>query len=693
MNEPSEKSADEIGEDTWSRGSSAKGALMLPNCDDDNQDGIPDNWTGVNNRYGPVHLPPGDWDLDGTATDDPANDEIDGGGDLDDLAELWVHTLGVDWGGQGQPSRPPLRITLKVAKVPGEDSFFGNVEPQDRIRIFLPTDDTTEQGNLICQTADQAIIGPEAGPEVVFIGTALDIFEGDGIVKFRVEGIELGAMVDITLTVEDTGRNLLLDSDTVRMRVAPFVMSDHDMPVSTTGGASVFVQGTVSAELVSALEAKYGTSGQVDKNAGDWWPQDGFEVGYARVPGVDVDHPIDMSVFFTSPRIFRTGSGLAGYVHNQRLGPGIGVCSRMEYIPYGWHGWTSYDKCGNLESIPNSTGPGHLFYGRSLHTDIQAFFRGQGVNPLFPVNTDWLDIGHVDEVISFVPLRNGPTRYTVVADPEVCWALLKWLNNTAGAEVAYYPVSVQLSSDNRSLNLPLTPLSNSIMEPENLPSIREALGLDSPETPPTGTGALGGTLIKGGAFTGWFPDNNRRYYLVKFTSSSTYDVYSDTSEIVTPQPDQKDPTSGSVGDDCIFEDAMCFVFSHWWNGSFATDDVFRFEADPTCTTIEMPVLFKAHTGTAPEYTGFSVASTIDHANCFVDGTYLLIGDPGDEYSSTTAMTVYVKALLQRAGYEHPPAQGAFDPMVDSQSYHNTFSNVHCGTNTRRACPPVLKWWE
>ncbi len=86
---------DEDEEGPWSKGPSGKGAIVLPNCDDDDKDGIPDNWPGNNNLYWHDYAAT-DWNLDDcNDVDEACNDVIDVN-DTDDIAELWFHQIPPD---------------------------------------------------------------------------------------------------------------------------------------------------------------------------------------------------------------------------------------------------------------------------------------------------------------------------------------------------------------------------------------------------------------------------------------------------------------------------------------------------------------------------------------------------------------------------------------------------------------------
>jgi len=116
------------------------------------------------------------------------------------------------------------------------------------------------------------------------------------------------------------------------------------------------------------------------------------------------------------------------------------------------------------------------------------------------------------------------------------------------------------------------------------------------------------------------------------------------------------------------------------------NDTFTFIADPTCTTIEMPVLFTEHR----HYDGFALALTINHVNCMVDGTTVFSGDPQE---SGTVMGAYVENLFRKAGYDDPADSDDGIFLAISSWYHNSWGNIHCGTNTRRTWPSTFNWWD
>ena len=82
--------------------------------------------------------------------------------------------------------------------------------------------------------------------------------------------------------------------------------------------------------------------------------------------------------------------------------------------------------------------------------------------------------------------------------------------------------------------------------------------------------------------------------------------------------------------------------------TIAGGDQFAFDADPTCTTIKMPVVF--------QYVAGAVAYTTNHVNSLVDGVTVVTGDaygPEVNYAgagSSDILSDYVAAAFGKAGY-------------------------------------------
>ncbi len=59
----------------------------------------------------------------------------------------------------------------------------------------------------------------------------------------------------------------------------------------------------------------------------------------------------------------------------------------------------------------------------TVHAETRTFLQSQQVQPIVPIDTSWLAVGHVDEIMTFVPGADGPKL--AMARPDVMNTLLK----------------------------------------------------------------------------------------------------------------------------------------------------------------------------------------------------------------------------------------------------------------------------
>lgn len=671
---------DEPHEDDWDKGPGTYGAIVLPNSDKDNTNtNAPDNWAHLDwNRNGVIETHERDWDGDGV--DDPPNNILDTISDIADMAPLAIARMGFE-------SLPDdLLIRLEVSEPPNptpSQGYYSNIPAQERVRVFSPYDVV-------------AVIGPEAGPVAEFVKTPTGpmqhsyyVFQGDGIADFRVEGLEFGAEVDITVTALAGGRTIYADQ--VRIRVAPFVLSDHTM-----AGQKAYVTENMAisnSQLITALENVFGAANVVKDSGADPWQQDGYEIGYAKAPyGA-------MPVVLELPRGFRD-DGLQSPIdmdlHKflRAKFPQSGVATVIRIPPP----YADQDDGGNIESIPLPSEPGKFFYGDQMNSAHTAFFVAADVNAKLDVNTDWLDVGHVDEVVSAA--SNG--EHVIVADPEVAWALLLLAESIDANAVMHANMNgnglggVSVANALSRVGLAGAALHDfnftTVMAAANLSAVRSAvegvMGTSGPEsTPLAGVGNTGGAaFIKSGALVGFFPNARKRSYEITFISANTYELRYKEEGDANWAPTVE---TGNVGNDEVFWDARAFIFEHWWNttaGGANVGDVFTFEADPNAKTIEMPVLFLDL-----DKPNEARAYTVNHVNSVVNTASVITGKafgPEVDYDGSGIKPIldrYVAAMFAKAGYSNVVP-------VDSRYYHANCGDVHCGTNVLRALP-TYDWWD
>jgi protein-arginine deiminase len=360
---------DDEGEDGWNE---SRGAIFLPNLDDDDEDGRPD-----------------------------ANDaKVNGAADILDLTPILVAPFPVPEGGRG------------VVRM-DEASW-------DWARLFLaegPADDP-------------------ASYRAVGAGTILDAATLASGATFLLEGRspkrstaeeEWSGFVDLVLEVQGPD-GAILGTDAVRLRVAPLLFQFNTAP---TRAVYYTDSGDWSEPLVTGLKAALAQRdldplGLDTPGGPDPWTQDFFDVAYVSKPG-EGGAPFGMWVAIRSAQPDRSAGAI---VNRHFLGPDFGSFYIHEAggtDPYT-HGY-SMNSFGNWDVIPPhataaETYPlGRNVFGAGTTPDERPdpvfvdFVHAQAVQPPLEMDTTWLAVGHVDEYVQWVA-DPGPKGFrTLVAHP------------------------------------------------------------------------------------------------------------------------------------------------------------------------------------------------------------------------------------------------------------------------------------
>jgi hypothetical protein len=366
---------DPNGLDSWTYGKKKKGAVVLVNCN-------------------------------GTPTlIDNSDNKVNGAADVKDVAPLDIRRTG--------PNPPSgWKVTLSVS-----------ADDAKNIRIFdLRT------------AAGVEVIGPSKGEKYELPNLAFTKLEmGIEAVRYAGEygGKAFSGEVVVTLTVDD--KSASPPTQKAKVRVAPWMMFNHfDKP------EKVFVVTTLdNVDFVKELVAATGKAGlpleKIDGSkwsgplAGeeDRWMQDIMEFGYSELPG-----QIVLRNVLETPR----GRELAGM-------PKTLVKANLGYIqpaPVPLSA-SSLNSGGNLECTPpftDRTGKffpfGRIYYcgfrrdrpADKLAPGYAPFLSAQKIQQPFELDAGWLVVGHVDEIISFVPCSGGKGFKLLLSSPRLALGIV-----------------------------------------------------------------------------------------------------------------------------------------------------------------------------------------------------------------------------------------------------------------------------
>ena len=206
--------------------------------------------------------------------------------------------------------------------------------------------------------------------------------------------------------------------------VSPFVVPPETAPVECL----YVTEGSGWADVVSQLSA-------IERNQ------------IVRVPAFDhaaMSHDTIMSSWTRDEWVFGW-IGARPTVLHMPGDRGLEEWGRQHFKRQGWYyldlelpgrtkkeRYRRFDDGGNLVVSPPLTGYpfGRLIVGQGMHPTMKKFLRDQRVQVstkgrLIEVDTSWLRVGHVDELVAFVPSRSDKGFKLVLPDPQAGMELLR----------------------------------------------------------------------------------------------------------------------------------------------------------------------------------------------------------------------------------------------------------------------------
>ena len=387
-----DNTADEAGEEAWS---ATRGAVYYWNIDDD----------------------------DNNAQFDHADAAVNGASDTNDLARIWIR----------QMATAPAGGTVNISVTPGS--------AQSNIRVF--------QNNGAGWSSVYSAGGSFSLP-------IADLIAGD--IELAIEArtrISAGwdGVVYLTLDVLDAA-SASLGNDQVRLRYAPPLLvtnlwkADRYYIVSITSGTS---NNTAARATIQALCNANGIIYSEVPGASysnDRWLQDSSEPTCVLLPGISGPRRIDSVLQLARNR------PCDAWCQNILWDPDFDFIQRFGTSS------TSHNYGGNLEVMPpHNNGTTNFPWGRvvigggtttligtSTNTSdamdlvYKQFFDACSVQgPHLEILTSWLAVGHVDEVLAFVPAPNKPRGWAIaLASPTLGRQLLLDVQTAGGGALPVF---------------------------------------------------------------------------------------------------------------------------------------------------------------------------------------------------------------------------------------------------------------
>jgi hypothetical protein len=289
-------------------------------------------------------------------------------------------------------------------------SALGLVEAGGDVELSL----TSGAADVRVYLGMQHVLGGTAGSTYTFTPEGADVL-------FEVEFRSYAVTAQLQLASRAPG-GVVRAQTSITLRAAPLILNHHLQAAEHVW--AVRVNG--NAAFISAFEDALGSSFTAVNGSSygsDVWIQD--EIEFATLTGQG-DQRMDVVIDSIRNR------GLDSFPERELVGPDV--------IAATWGGnlATTYDSFGNLEASPPVTVNGvaypygRIYYGYNgtvgINSQIRQFLASQKVQAPFALATNWLCVGHVDEVVTFVPDPASAKGFKmVIADVPTAWALLQSL--------------------------------------------------------------------------------------------------------------------------------------------------------------------------------------------------------------------------------------------------------------------------
>ncbi|NXX52242.1 PADI1 deiminase, partial [Scopus umbretta] len=366
----------------WTWGPDGQGAVLLVNCDRDSP---------------------------GAGGTDSGQVDIRTTADLQDMSVMLLRTQG--------PSAIFAEYKV-ILHVPESDA--------DKVRVFHAIRDDSHPRY-------KPVLGPDKLSYVLdHVGSGENIFYVEGL---AFPDVGFSGLVSFSASLLEVPHKnspgTPIFTDTVVFRVAPWIMTPNtQQPLEVfvcsiqqgSDSNEVFLEGLQA--LLKKANCKLTICSEVETRS-DRWIQDELEFGYVEAP-----HKI-FPVVFDSPR----NRGLKDFAFKKILGPDFGYVTREPPRK----NISSLDSFGNLDVSPPVTVRGKEYplgriligsplpwaSGRRMSKAVRDFLYAQKVQAPVEIYSEWLNVGHVDEFLTFVPAYDRKGFRLLLASPTACYKLFK----------------------------------------------------------------------------------------------------------------------------------------------------------------------------------------------------------------------------------------------------------------------------
>ena len=450
-------------------------------------------------------------------------------------------------------------------------------------------------------------------------------------------------------------------SDTVALQVAPIVLAWNSLPLER-----LYCTPEFPLSVANGRQAPYASAAV--------WVQDYMELGESSIAtGLSLNQVMDLQWIRTDwlGNVHATGPSYITNLLTESSTVGLPV----------WHKatWPNDGNGGNIEVFPRytSTAGTYFPFGRAVMashaTGVFGPIQAQGLQEPMILPLDWLAVGHIDEVFSFLN-----DSEVLVADPSLGWQeIINMVNESSADREIRVGTEVTDTYSNALQNV--TNNTNFFFS-QTFP-VEQTIGIiDTTIEVTQGTNSVDDYLLI----------NREVMRVTNITHTATNRVL----WVARRQPYGSVNTQhGTAAKIRTLSDSLVRnVYTNLNAGADVSPVVKRLEQlredlktelGKTVTFRSVPVVF-AFVGVNSSGGQMFLAATANMVNCVVDGNTIYATNPGNErfrqlFHNTVSHTVHF-------AQEDTP-----DDITAWDNYHIRAGELHCGSNGKRTLPPE-PWW-
>jgi protein-arginine deiminase len=321
----------------------------------------------------------------------------------------------------------------------------GDRDQADLTRLRVEPLSTSSSGSIAVQGAEHVrlFVLRDGAWEVVRPDTVLSPAELRRGAELAVEGRDVvrnravwDGRVTVTLAVGQR-------SSAVKLTQAPVLTADNTLKLQEVLIADRREidppQTKFDQDLHNAAETNGVGFTRVATGDDDKWMQDVLEAAYSTVPGLD-GRPHGMRVLIQSANDQHRKASRVAFT--EFAGPDVAAI-HVGHVPVPGEN-ASLDSMGNLETVPPT--PEHRSgrvivgtdEGKEPAAELLALLDAQREQQPIKLDTSWLEIGHVDEFVQFLPAPGSRLGWrAIIADPRQGVRLLEGLRGVHSGEVLH----------------------------------------------------------------------------------------------------------------------------------------------------------------------------------------------------------------------------------------------------------------